>query len=60
MIREMSPIEIAAMDVAHDPEVFLTTPRYDDLPENDFHPVKWIANIILGLLLWGLFFWVVL
>ena len=62
MIREMSRSEIDAhpMDVAHDPEVFLTAARYDDLPENDFHPVKWIANIILGLLLWGLFFWVVL
>lgn len=62
---EMSPIEVDAhpMDVAHDPEVFLTAARFatnDDLPENVHLDGKWLINIILGLLLWGLIFWAVL
>jgi hypothetical protein len=57
MIREMSPIEVDE----YDREVFLTAARcaiHDDLPEN-VHPGQWIANAMaLGLLLWGLIWWV--
>lgn len=63
MIREMSPIEVAAMDVAHhDVEVFRAAARYgihDDLPEN-VHPGKWIANAVaFGMLVLGLIWWAV-
>jgi hypothetical protein len=59
MIREMSPIEVAAMDVAHDREFSRTYGIHDDLPEN-VHPGKWIANTVaFGLLVLGLIWWAV-